>query len=156
MPTCDDAKVEGSTAVDEDAKDPCLGGSLDSYHGAMEWIGDFLEDFIEQAHQFGMKEEKRTANMRDRVTAANSHSKWEWADKMSSDVRIAKEEVKEKTSRKRKAGNKQPLREQRESEKRQKRIETRRACLNEATLEPDPIEDLLVRNTLEYMDMATS
>jgi hypothetical protein len=27
----------------------------------------FLEDFIEQAHQFGMKEEKRTANMRDRV-----------------------------------------------------------------------------------------
>jgi hypothetical protein len=28
--------------------------------------GDFLEDFIEQAHQFGMKEEKRTANMRDR------------------------------------------------------------------------------------------
>ena len=49
-------------------------------------IGDFLEDFIEQAHQFGMKEEKRTANMRDRVRAANSHSKWEWADKMSSDV----------------------------------------------------------------------
>jgi hypothetical protein len=56
--------------------------------------------------------------MRDRVTAANSHSKWEWDDKMSSDVRIAKEEVKAKTSRKRKAGNKQPLREQRESEKR--------------------------------------
>ena len=26
MPTCDDAKVEGSTAVDEDAKDPRLGG----------------------------------------------------------------------------------------------------------------------------------
>ncbi len=39
------------------------------------------------------------------MRAANSHSKWEWADKMSSDVRIAKEEVKEKTSRKRKAGN---------------------------------------------------
>jgi hypothetical protein len=73
-------------------------------------IGDFLEDFIEQAHQFGMKkfgmkEEKRTANMRDWVRAANSHSKWEWADKMSSDVRIAKEEVKEKISRKRKAEN---------------------------------------------------
>jgi hypothetical protein len=67
--------------------------------------GDFLKDFIEQAHQFGMKEEKRTTNMRDRVTAANSHSKWEWADKMSSDVQIAKEEVKAKTSRKRKAGN---------------------------------------------------
>jgi hypothetical protein len=31
-------------------------------------IGDFLEDFIEQAHQFGMREEKRTANMRDQVS----------------------------------------------------------------------------------------
>ena len=111
-------------------------------------IGDFLEDFIEQVHQFGMREEKRTANMRDRVRAANSHSKWEWLDKMSSDVRIAKEEVKEKTNRKRKTGNVQPLREQRQLEKRWKRMETRRACLNQATLEPNPIEDLMVRNTL--------
>ncbi len=140
-------------------KMPKIHGLEDHLIASMEqWngIGDFLEDFIEQAHQFGMKEEKRTANMRDRVRAANSHSKWEWADKMSSDVRIAKEEVKVKTSRKRKAGNEQPLREQRQSEKRQKRMQTRRTCLNEATLEPDPIEDLLVRNTLEYMDMATS
>jgi hypothetical protein len=142
--TCDDAKVEGSTAVHEDVKDPCLGedhliASMEQWNG----IRDFLEDFIEQTHQFGMNEEKRTANMRDRVRAANSHSKWEWADKMSSAVRISKEVVKEKTSRKRKAGNEQPLREQRESEKRWKRMETRRGCLNEATLEPDPIEDLL-------------
>jgi hypothetical protein len=85
--------------------------SMEQWNGT----GDFLEDFIEQAHQFGMKEEKQTANMRDRVRAVNYHSKWEWAGKMSSDVCIAKEEVKEKTSRnKRKAGNKQPLREQRE------------------------------------------
>ena len=106
-------------------------------------IGDFLEDIIEQAHQFGMKEEKQTANMRDRVRAANSHSKWEWADKMSTDVRVVKAEVKEKTSRKRKAGNEQPLREQRELEKCQKHIEMWQACLNQATLKPDPIEDLL-------------
>ena len=119
-------------------------------------IGDFLEDFIEQAHQFGMKEEKRTANMRDQVRAANSHSKWEWADKMSSNIRVAKEEMTKTTSRKQKAGNEQPLRERRELEKRQKRMETRRACLDKATLEPDPIEALLVRNTLEYMDIATS
>jgi hypothetical protein len=80
-----------------------------------EWngIGDFLKDFIEQAHQFGIKEEKRTANMRDWVRVANSHSKWEWADKMSMEVRIAKEDVKEKTRWKWKAGNEQPLREQR-------------------------------------------
>jgi hypothetical protein len=140
-------------------KMPKIHGLEDHLVAMMErWngIGDFLEDFIEQAHQFGMKEEKRTANMRDRVRAANSHSKWEWADKMSGDVRIAKEEMKQKTSRKRKAGNQQPIREQREFEKRQKRMETRRACLNQATLEPDLIEDMLVRNTLEYMDMATS
>jgi hypothetical protein len=75
---------------------------------------------------------------------------------MSSDVRIAsKEEVKEKTSRKQKAGNEQPFREQRHLEKHRKRMDTRRACLNEATLELDLIEDLLVRNTLEYMDIAT-
>jgi hypothetical protein len=63
--------------------------------------------------------------MRDQVRAANSHSKWEWADKMSSDVWPAKEEVKQKTSRKQKAGNEQPLREQRVLEKRQKYMETR-------------------------------
>jgi hypothetical protein len=43
-----------------------------------------------------------------------------------------------------------------ELEKCQKCMETRRACLNQATLEPDPIEDLLVRNKLEYMDIAIS
>jgi hypothetical protein len=48
------------------------------------------------------------------------------------------------------------LREQRDLENRWKRMETRRGCLNQATLEPDLIEDLLVRNTLEYMDIATS
>ncbi len=92
-------------------KMPKIHGLEDHLAAMMErWngIGDFLEDFIEQAHQFGMKEEKRTANMRDRVRAANSHSKWEWADKMSSDVRIAKEEMTKKTSRKRQAGSEQP------------------------------------------------
>jgi hypothetical protein len=33
-------------------------------------IGDFVEDFIEHAHQFGMKDEKRTANMRDKVNGS--------------------------------------------------------------------------------------
>ena len=50
-----------------------LAAMMEQWNG----IGAFLEDFIEQAHQCGMKEEKRTANMRDRVRAANSHSKWE-------------------------------------------------------------------------------
>jgi hypothetical protein len=38
-----------------------------------------------------MKEEECTANTRDRVRAANSHSKWGWANKMSSNVPIAKD-----------------------------------------------------------------
>ena len=32
-------------------------------------IGCFIEDFIEQEHQFGMLNERRTANMRDRTKA---------------------------------------------------------------------------------------
>ena len=35
--------------------------------------------FIEQAHQSGMKDEKRTANMRDRKCTAYAHSSWEQA-----------------------------------------------------------------------------
>jgi hypothetical protein len=38
-------------------------------------IGDFLEDFIEQGHQFGMEKGKHAANMRDQARAENSHSK---------------------------------------------------------------------------------
>ena len=40
-------------------------------------IGCFIEDFIEQAHQFGMLDESRTSNMRDRERAANCHCAWE-------------------------------------------------------------------------------
>ena len=38
-------------------------------------IGCFIEDFIEQAHQFGMLDEKRKANMRDRIKPSFNHSK---------------------------------------------------------------------------------
>jgi hypothetical protein len=41
-------------------------------------------------------------------------------------------------------------------EKRQKCMETWQACLNKATLEPDLIEDLLMRNTWECKDIAAS
>jgi hypothetical protein len=60
----------------------------------------------------------------------DSDSKWEWSDtEVSSDIRIAKEEVKKKTKWKCKAGNEQPLREQRELKKRQKCMEVRPARL---------------------------
>ena len=38
-------------------------------------IDCFIEDFIEQEHQFGMLDEKRTANMRDRTKASFNNSK---------------------------------------------------------------------------------
>eukprot|EP00978_Attheya_sp_CCMP212_P042544 scaffold260896_cov65-Attheya_sp.AAC.1 len=42
-------------------------------------IGCFIEDFIEQAYQFGVNDESRTRGMRDRARAATSHSTWEYA-----------------------------------------------------------------------------
>ena len=41
-------------------------------------IGCFIEDFIEQAHQFGALDEKRTGKLRDRSKAFQSHSTNEW------------------------------------------------------------------------------
>ena len=40
-------------------------------------IGCFIEDFIEQAHQYGMFEERNSATMRDRVKTAHNHSEME-------------------------------------------------------------------------------
>ena len=37
----------------------------------------FIEDFIEEAHQYGMLEERKSTNMRDRVKAAHNHSEME-------------------------------------------------------------------------------
>ena len=39
-------------------------------------IGCFVEDFIEQAHQFGMLDEKGTGKMRDRKSFCTSFNKW--------------------------------------------------------------------------------
>ena len=37
----------------------------------------FIKAFIKQAHQYGMLEEQKSANMRDRVKAAHNYSKIE-------------------------------------------------------------------------------
>ncbi len=65
-------------------------------------IGCFIEDFIEQAHQFGSKDELRTMNMADKVIAAHSHAAWEQMA-MNCGVQNAKKEVQQRTKRKRKA-----------------------------------------------------
>jgi len=41
-------------------------------------IGYFIEDFIEQAHQFVNLNESRTGKLRDREKAFNHHSTYEW------------------------------------------------------------------------------
>ena len=38
----------------------------------------FIEDFIEEAHQFEVLEERRTSKLRDRSKAFQSHSTNEW------------------------------------------------------------------------------
>ena len=42
-----------------------------------EGIGDYLEDFVEQAHQYGVKYENRTRGL-TRSKAYKSHSNWDW------------------------------------------------------------------------------
>ena len=70
-------------------------GSNKKYNG----IGWFIEDFIEQAHQFGMLDEKRTANMRDRTKASFSHSKNETISN-NGEVKLKIEQVRMQTRRK--------------------------------------------------------
>ena len=41
-------------------------------------IGCFIEDFIEQAHQFWNLDESRTGKLIDREKAFNHHSTYEW------------------------------------------------------------------------------
>jgi hypothetical protein len=63
-------------------------------------IGDFCEDFVEQAHQIGVRDELRTSNL-TRSKAFRSHLKWEWMSNQVS-VQQAKGEMKKITTRKRK------------------------------------------------------
>jgi len=99
-------------------------------------IGCFIEDFIEQAHQFGMKEEKRTANMRDRKKAANSHSAWEHASHHAEVIAVKKES----SARSKRKFMKSSAEEKKVRNKKEKK-ETRKSCLVNATLTPNPIDD---------------
>ena len=61
-------------------------------------IGCFIEDFIEQAHQYGILEERKSANMRDIVKAAHNRSKIEMIRNNGKDINKIVE-VKRKTTR---------------------------------------------------------
>ena len=99
-------------------------------------IGCFLEDSVKQAHQFGMKDEKRTANMTDRKPKYNSHLSLEFASH-NPEV-IAQKEV---VSRKSKRNMKRRRGVDRKDSKQRVKEEKRTFCINTVVLTPNPIED---------------
>ena len=62
-------------------------------------IGCFIEDFIKQSHQFGILDEERTANTRDRTKVSFSHSKNENISNIG-EVKLKIEQVRMQTRRK--------------------------------------------------------
>ena len=83
-------------------KAPKIHGLEDHLIDSMEmWggIGCFVEDFVEQAHQTGVKDEKRTKGMRNNFDKAKAHNTWE-ARSNDMDVEEAKIKMRAKTSRK--------------------------------------------------------
>ena len=60
-------------------------------------IGCFIEDFIEQSHQFGNLDESRTGKLRDREKAYNHHSLYEWIDLIGNVIK--KIEIKENSKK---------------------------------------------------------
>jgi hypothetical protein len=47
-------------------------------------IGDFTEDFVEQSHQEGIRDEQRLCTLKDKNHAASTVSKWEFKCKLPS------------------------------------------------------------------------
>ena len=62
-------------------------------------IGCFVEDFIEQAHQFGNLDESRTGKLREKEKSFNHHSTYEWIG-LNGNVIKKTVEVKENSKRK--------------------------------------------------------
>ena len=99
-------------------------------------IGCFLEDFVEQAHQFGMRDEKRTANMTDKKRKYTSHSKSEVAS-LNPEVIAHKKVVSQKSKRNMRRWKGVERREVKQIVKE----ENRAFCFENVTLIPNPIAD---------------
>ncbi len=105
-------------------------------------IGCFLEDFVEQAHQFGMRDEKRTTNMPDRKRKYNSHSSNEVAS-LNAEVIAHKEVVSNKSKRK----MKRRIGEERREAKQKVKEENGEYCFERVVLAPNPIDDFRTKLT---------
>jgi len=106
-------------------------------------IGCFGEDFVEKSHQTGKKEERRTGNMTDRVKAAISHSRQEWAT-MIPEINLARHRVKKETSKKRKSESNTSVKQ-----KQKNRKERREDYLRKVSMEPDLVERLLPTDLID-------
>ena len=65
--------MEKSTIIDENTQDNRSRRSFVWTNWEINGIGCFIEDFIEQAHQFGILDRKRTNEMRDIKRALLNH-----------------------------------------------------------------------------------
>jgi len=94
-------------------------------------IGCFIEDFIEQAHQFGALDKRRTGKLRDRSKAFQSHSTNEWIG-LNGCVKKRIIEVNVNSKRKRNGTNifltKKKLRKSKRIVKRKKCLKTTSSC----------------------------
>ena len=92
--------METSSFINENDKDTWSWRSfiwkIKKYNG----IGCFIKDFIKQAHQFGVLDERRTGKLRDRPKAFQSHSRKEWIS-LNGSVKNRMIEVNENSKRKR-------------------------------------------------------
>ena len=105
-------------------------------------IGCFIEDFIEQAHQFGALDEQRTGKLRDRSKAFQSHSTNEQIESNGC-VRKRIVEVNDNSKRKRNGTNifltQKRIRKSERIVKSQNFLETASSC------NMDIVEDLTLR-----------
>ncbi len=77
---------------------------LKEEHGVkLRGIREFTEDFVEQAHQFGFRDNGRTRGLKDHAAKARSHSNWEHRA-LNPAVHVKHQEVKNATSRNKKGG----------------------------------------------------
>ena len=77
---------------------------LKEEHGVkLRGIGEFTEDFVEQAHQFGFRDEGRIRGLKNHTAEVRSHSNWEHRA-LNLAIQLKHQVVKSATSQKKKEG----------------------------------------------------
>ena len=112
-------------------------------------IGDWVKDFIEQAHQTGMQDKKRASCKRDPTRILKLISKWEHS-RLNPNVQNAEKKVSEKTKRKIRENSQKRCEMARESE--QKDAEKQQRCMESLEKEtiPGPSIHFRKKACLEY------